>query len=287
MKTCSPLLPTGIILLLCCCATHGFIIQASIEPIQQQNSQYYSERANILRTEQQLAIGGQLALTAKELAVDGYLKRLKRTEVDAGLLAPAEYAPALHFFVARTLIERSPVFHLLRRMPKGASLHGHNTAMVSTAWIVQNLTYLPGLMWCDTLDGNLLLSFRRIDWHRCATDYASVAEDRSRAPNPQEYDTRLEQKLTLFTERPQTAYPDINTVWRRFNSIFHAVSDVLAYERTYRDVFRRLLQEMYDDNVMYLEIRTGFTLASGVLTFCEREFQPPNTNNAPFADLLR
>lgn len=55
-------------------------------------------------------------------------------------------------------MERSPVFRLLQQMPKGALLHGHDTAMISLDWIVSNLTYRGDALKCIQENGQTLLT---------------------------------------------------------------------------------------------------------------------------------
>lgn len=235
---------------------------ATSHGVQYQRTAFDDHRDHVIEFERSLQIGGQLKLSAAEMLVDAHLKHLKRTEFDAGITDPANYAPGLHFFVARPLIERSAVFRLLRRMPKGAMLHGHNTAMVSGEWIVQNLSYRPDMLRCTTADGELRLTFRRVAWHQCTTEYVRVVDQRAAASDQRAYDEQLERNLNMFSEQPHLDYPDVNAAWKAFDKIFRIVSDVITYEHTFRVLYRRMLQEMYDDNVMYLELRTGFTLAS-------------------------
>lgn len=49
----------------------------------------------------------------------------------------------------------------------------------------------------------------------------------------------------------------VNTVWARFQSMFNTVNGIFSYVPTYKAYHRRLLEELYEDNVMYLEMRTG------------------------------
>merc|ERR1740117_1705790 len=48
---------------------------------------------------------------------------------------------ALHFFDAKSEIEGSRLFGLLRGMPKGAVLHVHADGIVPLDWVIANATY--------------------------------------------------------------------------------------------------------------------------------------------------
>lgn len=52
---------------------------------------------------------------------------------------------------------------------------------------------------------------------------------------------------------------DINTVWRLFQRMFQTISDVIIYEETFGLIYTQIFQELYDDHIMYAEIRTSFS----------------------------
>ncbi|XP_006781229.1 adenosine deaminase 2-A [Neolamprologus brichardi] len=79
-----------------------------------------AQRDLLMRQEASRQTGGQVVLTAAEQKLDAYLHRLKEQEMSA-----TPFPPALHFFKAKPLIEKSPVFKLLQKMPK-EELHRDN-----------------------------------------------------------------------------------------------------------------------------------------------------------------
>lgn len=73
-----------------------------------------AQRDLLMREEAFRQTGGRVVLTAAEQKLDDHLRRLKEQELSA-----VQFPPALHFFKAKSLIEDSPIFRLLQRMPKG------------------------------------------------------------------------------------------------------------------------------------------------------------------------
>lgn len=73
-----------------------------------------ARRDLLMREEVSKQTGGLLALTTAEQKLDAYLHRLKEQEMSA-----ARFPPAVHFFKAKPLIEKSSIFKLLQKMPKG------------------------------------------------------------------------------------------------------------------------------------------------------------------------
>lgn len=73
------------------------------------------EREALIQLETSMQVGGQVVLTEAEKRLDAVLLKMKQQE-----LTREDFPPAMHFFKARPLIEASPIFTLLRKMPKGA-----------------------------------------------------------------------------------------------------------------------------------------------------------------------
>ncbi|KAJ8970598.1 hypothetical protein NQ314_001132 [Rhamnusium bicolor] len=69
------------------------------------------------------------------------------------------------------------------------------------------------------------------------------------------FDNFLKSALTLVVDYPEFAYPDLNVVWEAFMNIFETVADLIGYKPVWQEYFYQVLQELYEDNVMYLEFR--------------------------------
>jgi adenosine deaminase CECR1 len=92
-------------------------------------------------------------LNPKEKEADEILLRLKEKAVKRGILDSGNYAPSMHFFHAKPLIDKDPLFDIIQKVPKGAVLHLHNSAGVSSEWVIKNLTYRDDMKLCSTKDG--------------------------------------------------------------------------------------------------------------------------------------
>lgn len=72
------------------------------------------------------------------------------------------------------------------------------------------------------------------------------------------YDKKVRQFFTLIVDNPSIHYHDINVAWNKFMQLFIVFSGIVEYKEVWRDYFRQSLQELYDDNVQYLELRSVF-----------------------------
>lgn len=212
---------------------------------------YWSERAKFIENEESLAFGSQLVLSAKEILVNKYLMVAKWQELADGFKNPGMFPPARHFFEAKDDIERSEVFALIRKMPKGGALHIHDVGLSSLDYVM-NVTYREHLYAC--IDGeNIQLLFA--DPPPKGDCWKPMKLLRQEAPSENEFNQWLGSKMTMVTDDPQGKYPDVNIAWTKFDNIFMLITPMLSYRPVFLDYFRNTLQEFYNDNVNYMEMR--------------------------------
>ncbi|XP_054725378.1 adenosine deaminase 2 [Anastrepha obliqua] len=236
---------------------------------------YEDARKAVIQAEDLLITGGRIHLNAKEDRANDIFMRYKLDELGAGFYDSDVNTAGLHFFKGKKLVEQSQVLKFLKRMPKGAILHLHNTASVSSEWVVRNISYMPGLLRCTNKDGSSIMSFRRAPLeHGCASQYVRVSDERARSINPAAYDRNFEKLINLYTPVPEYDYPTIKHVWRKFQNMFSAINDVLRYLPAFRAYSWRMLEEMYEDNVMYAEVRMDF---KELYDYSGRTFPPERT----------
>lgn len=68
-------------------------------------------------------------------------------------------------------------------------------------------------------------------------------------------DTLIETNVLIFLNSTLVEYSSINRVWNKFQNMFKTISDVLLYLPAYRSYHWQMLEELYNDNVMYAEVR--------------------------------
>lgn len=164
------------------------------------NKTYIAMRDNLISDETELRLGGKLFhnFTNLECRVHKILLKYRQHEMDIGIENSSANLAGLHFFQAKEAIERSPIFKIIQKMPKGAALHGHNTAMVSSDWILNNLTYRENLRMCNTSGRFVLFTFK-IDDARCVDDLVLVADRRENATSVDVFDAELRMNFDLYS----------------------------------------------------------------------------------------
>lgn len=110
-------------------------------------------RNNIIHAEESIRTGGNVYLNPKEQEADKILLKLKENAVQNGILNPNSYPPSMHFFHGKHLIDKDQIFKIIQKAPKGGVLHIHNSAGVSSEWVIKNLTYRDDFKICTTKEG--------------------------------------------------------------------------------------------------------------------------------------
>ncbi|XP_023047860.1 adenosine deaminase 2 isoform X2 [Piliocolobus tephrosceles] len=203
-----------------------------------------------------MRLGGPLVLNTKEEQANERLMMLKIAEMKEAMKTLI-FPPSMHFFQAKHLIERSQVFNILRMMPKGAALHLHDTGIVTMDWLVRNVTYRPHCHICFTSKGIMQFRFAHPTprtSEKCSK-WILLEDYRKRVQNVTEFDDSLLRNFTLVTQHPEVIYTNQNVVWSKFQTIFFTISGLIRYAPVFRDYVFRSMQEFYEDNVLYMEIR--------------------------------
>ncbi|XP_035784283.1 adenosine deaminase 2-like [Anopheles albimanus] len=216
--------------------------------------EYEQMREAILKAEHQYALGGKVFLSPEEQQADQVLVELKKRELQSasGVRIPS----AMHFFEAKPLIEASGMFKVLKTMPKGAVLHLHNSAAVSSSWIIQNLTYRGEAKLC-TQNGRHYFTVRSQSY--CPANQTRVINEMRKewTDGPGSFDRWLETLINLKL-KPRKPSATVDDIWKDFESCFDAMKGFLQYKPFFEAYHRRLLHEFHRDNVCYLELRVSF-----------------------------
>ncbi|XP_063251179.1 adenosine deaminase 2 [Prinia subflava] len=220
-------------------------------------SPLWKDRDSLMQEEKAQQTGGNLVLSRQEQELSTKLVNLKKKEVEAAIRT-GQFPPSMHFFRAKSLIDQSAVFSVLKRMPKGAVLHLHDLAMVSAGWLVYNASYLPHCHICFTPAGSVRFRFSRGPPARLPTPcsrWLLLETYRGQLRDVGAFDRGLLRNLTLVTDAPELAYPSQASIWKRFEEIFLIASGLICYAPVFKAYFYQGLLELYEDNIQYVEIR--------------------------------
>lgn len=80
---------------------------------------YQVMREKLLTKHLDKALGSDIVLNERERQFNDILMEMKGDELAVGFQNPFNFTPARHFFDALKSVESSPLFKLIREMPKG------------------------------------------------------------------------------------------------------------------------------------------------------------------------
>jgi adenosine deaminase CECR1 len=217
--------------------------------------EYNAERLELFNQQQSRGLGYDLVLSEEELKANDVIMSYKAAEIAEGFDNPFLFVPARHMFEMLDKIQGSSLFKVLKKMPKGAILHAHDTALCSTDFVV-SLTERENLWQCGELGEGIpyfLFSANAPAFiGGCVWERVTTKRDRMGWAN---YNREVRKLFTLYTENPTQAFKDINFAWANFMSIFGVLDKIVTYAPVWGDYYYNALKEMYEDGVQYLEFR--------------------------------
>lgn len=224
-------------------------------------AEYMSQRQALKDDEFNLSFESDVTLTDNERLANEIIMRAKNKELNRGLADPASFNPSRHLFEVLQEVKDSDLFKILQKMPKGAILHAHDTALVSADFLV-TLTYWPNLWQCAE---NATITHFYFSSAQPGPDvevigncsWTLVADERQ-TRGPAKYDEYVRKLFTLYDKdvNPKVQYRDINDVWSTMMRIFLRVTPMVGYAPAWKAYYKHALKEMYADNVQYLEFRS-------------------------------
>jgi len=221
--------------------------------------EYLQMRNGFLQQESFERVGGKLVLTAKERLVNDRLLELKNHEISYYRQNKdgKGFPPSVHFFQAKADIEHSEVYRIIKKMPKGAALHLHEMAMADIDWVIRHFTYRPDCYIC-VLNTGIKLEFHNDPPFDPKCSWTKVNELREQVEDICEFDARLRENITMMTS-DKNVFASQGDIWDHFEGCFQALTGVFFSEIGFAEYVRHGLEEMYEDNVQYVELRSVYS----------------------------
>ncbi|EAW21038.1 adenosine deaminase family protein [Aspergillus fischeri NRRL 181] len=198
------------------------------------------------------------------------------------------------FPLARPYINSTKLWKIVKRMPKGALLHAHLSAMLPFGTILETILATEGMVISTSqpiLDEqsaeNATVAFAHVN-----TTINTSAETISSAnyvPNTrvsvqiaadrfpggrQGFMDFMKSKLTILPQESTRHELGVDEIWRRFQACFGPADTMVSYEPIVRTFYQKLFEGLADDGINWVEIRSGGS--SGQLVHTGQEDIDPN-----------
>jgi adenosine deaminase CECR1 len=190
--------------------------------------------------------------------------------------------PGKMFNLAKERMEGTKLWKILKRMPKGALLHAHMNATVNTEWLIEKAMTTPGYHiystealndetkreWCpvkfrfssSTPDAESLQksSIWETSYNPSLLVPVQVAAEKFPNGGVDGFKAWLKTRLSVPTEESLKHHHGIDAIWRKFDSCFPIISDILYYEPIFRESIQLNLTQLQEDGISYVEFRMSF-----------------------------
>lgn len=195
-------------------------------------------------------------------------------------------------------MEKTKLWKIIRRMPKGALLHAHMDAMVDFDFLFDTILSTPGMhIHClhpistaeelevapvkfRFLESEKGISFHQrytTNTHHLTTEIVSEKSIWSSdyVPNTPTLLTKaadsfpdggragflswLKKRCTITDVESLEHHHGVDAVWRKFSSVFTILGTAIYYEPILRAFMRRMMQQLLADGVKWIDLRLAFT----------------------------
>ncbi|CAI6266923.1 unnamed protein product [Periconia digitata] len=186
--------------------------------------------------------------------------------------------PGMMFNLARDRMEKSKLWKIVKKMPKGALLHCHLEAMVDIDWALEEAFVTEGV--CLISDAPLSSEQARLKtgfsftytknsansqlsiWSDDYTPSTKIplvaAADSFPDGGRKGFVEWIRSRVTITPDEHLKHHEGPNEVWRKFMSCFPILGSLIYYEPIFRKFIRKMLQVLLEDGVYYVDMRSAF-----------------------------
>ena len=189
--------------------------------------------------------------------------------------------PGVMFNLAKGRMEKTDLWRVVERMPKGSLLHAHLEAMFDVDFMIDQAFLNPGI---HLSSPHALLTSRDYDEAPISFQYSSQSAEQARtkfsiwtadyepwslipikvaaASYPDGGEAGFVRWLTsrcmIMPEHSFMHYHGVDAIWSIFQRVFLTIKTLFTYEPIFRNCLRRLLLQLSDDGIRYVDFRIGF-----------------------------
>ncbi|RMZ88811.1 hypothetical protein DV736_g3951, partial [Chaetothyriales sp. CBS 134916] len=191
--------------------------------------------------------------------------------------------PGMMFMLARERMETTELWKMIERMPKGALLHAHLDAMVDVDWLIDQTLSETGLClqsaeplsdesvreraalqiryYPDSTLSKLSRKANNSIWTRHYDPNTPIPIREAQRTFPEHdrtFKKWLASRCVITAEESLAHHHGLDAIWRKFQSCFLAIGQMLFYEPIFRRALRRLLGQLVADGITYIDFRLAF-----------------------------
>ncbi|KAI9719472.1 MAG: hypothetical protein M1812_003543 [Candelaria pacifica] len=187
--------------------------------------------------------------------------------------------PGMMFAQSKDRMEKSRLFKIVRRLPKGALLHAHFDAMIDVGWLLEKALATEGM---SIQSSEALCTPRALDTGVIRFVYSKLPSETSASIWTPDYTAStaiplalaaksfpdggrfgflawLKGRCTITAEESLNHQHGVNAVWRKFIDTFPIIGSMLFYEPIYRAAIHHMCKQLLEDGIRWVDLRAAFT----------------------------
>ena len=214
---------------------------------------YAAARDSLMQADAAARFAGTLTMTQEEALARQYFAELQTREL-ATFQAQGTSPFVQPFFLAKDTIEKSPIFALLKKLPKGGALHVHSLSSGSARWLVDVASYRPEchVYWPE--DGRVQpgQQLGQLAFYKPGTAPRGFRAANDVRKSCSDFDACLWQLLTMGPADDSSGDP-----WQKFGACVGRLGGALNFEPVFVEYSTQAFETLIADGVDYVELRTG------------------------------
>lgn len=222
--------------------------EINFKELKNDRDNYYKSRGVLYTIDSLNKEGFDISLNEKELKLDSYLNGLQKDYIKS---SGTQFPSAHYFYKFRNMIDTSIIYKTLQKMPKGALLHVHSTAMGDAEWLVKYASYQDNCYFYTGADDkdNVHGSMHFYKEGTAPVNWELVKNLRAK---DFDFDNKL-LKLLTFSETDEGS----PVIWEDFEKIFTRMGGLIEYLPVYKEYTKHAAEILLKDGVQHIEIRSG------------------------------
>lgn len=210
---------------------------------------YMEVRKELISQDAKLSFSSKVQLSENEQKLENYLQTFCYHFWNH-FLESNLFPPSRNFSEAKSSIESTLLFRILKRMPKGGILHIHADSTGSATWLVKRAAEDENCyIYLQDDDAVLKGTMRIFKANEVPQGYQSM---RKLANTDGSFISKVVDMITLGSIDTNSVNP-----WKKFNECFARIEHLLYYEPIFRDYYKHALESIAEDQVLFVELRTS------------------------------
>jgi adenosine deaminase CECR1 len=185
--------------------------------------------------------------------------------------------PGMMFSLARERMEKSKLWRIVRKMPKGCLLHCHLEAMIGIEWLLEEAFALGNVhIQAETSLSSAEFQLKTpfvfsVETSPPNTPSIWSAEYESNTPvllkdaadtfpngGRAGFIAWAKSRTSITPEESISHHHGVNEVWRKFSATFQICNSLVYIHPIYRKYVRQLCRQLHEDNILWADVRAVF-----------------------------